>query len=58
MCGALSGASTLTDADFLRDPKESNVGYFFMAIKVDAFIPIVDFKKQIDHMVELLKGSP
>jgi LDH2 family malate/lactate/ureidoglycolate dehydrogenase len=29
-----------------------------MAIKIDAFRPIIDFKSQIDHMVRLLKDSP
>ncbi len=58
LCGALSGASTLTDVGFPHQPKESDVGHFFMAIKIDAFRPIIDFKKQIDYMVELLKGSP
>ena len=58
LCGALSGASTLTDVGFPHEPRESDVGHFFMAIKIDAFRPIIDFKKQIDYMVELLKNSP
>jgi len=58
LCGALSGAATLTEVGFPHEPKESNVGHFFMAIKVDAFKPAVDFKKHIDYMIELLKDSP
>ena len=58
LCGALSGASTLTDVGFPHEPRESNVGHFFMAIKIDAFRPVIDFKKQIDYMIELLKDSP
>lgn len=58
LCGALSGAATLTDVGFPHEPKKSDVGHFFMAIKIDAFRPIIDFKKQIDHMVKLLKESP
>ncbi len=58
LCGALSGASTLTDVGFPHEPREANVGHFFMAINIDAFRPIVDFKKQIDHMVMLLKNLP
>lgn len=58
LCGALSGAATLTDVGFPHEPKEANVGHFFMAIKIDAFRPIIDFKKQIDYMVESLKNSP
>ena len=58
LCGALSGAGTLTDVGFPHEARESNVGHFFMAVKIDAFRPIIDFKKQIDHMIEALKGSP
>ena len=58
LCGALSGASTLTDVGFPHEPRESDVGHFFMAIKIDAFRPIIDFKSQIDHMIRLLKDSP
>ena len=58
LCGALSGAATLTDVGFPHEPKESQVGHFFMALNIDAFRPVIDFKKQIDYMVELLKGSP
>ena len=58
LCGALSDAATLTDVGFPHEPKESNVGHFFMAIKIDAFRPIIDFKKQIDYMIGRLKDSP
>ena len=57
LCGALSGSATLTDVGFPHEPRKSDVGHFFMAIKIDAFRPIVDFKKQIDYMVELLKNK-
>ena len=58
LCGALSGAGTLLDVGFPHEPKESNVGHFFMAIKIDAFRPVIDFGKQIDYMIETLKNSP
>lgn len=58
LCGALSGSATLTDVGFPHEPRESNVGHFFMAIKIDALRPIIDFKSQIDYMVGLLKDSP
>ena len=58
LCGALSGSATLTDVGFPHEPKEADVGHFFMAIKIDAFRPIIDFKKQIDYMINLLKESP
>ena len=58
LCGALSGAATLTDIGFPHEPKKSNVGHLFAAIKVNAFRPIIDFKKQLDYMIDLLKNSP
>ncbi len=58
LCGALSGSATLTDVGFPHEPREADVGHFFMAIKIDAFRPVLDFKKQIDYMVGLLKDSP
>jgi L-2-hydroxycarboxylate dehydrogenase (NAD+) len=58
LCAALSGASHLTQVGFPHEPKESDVSHFFMAINIEAFRPIIDFKKQIDSMIELLKGSP
>ena len=58
LCGALSGAGTLLDVGFPHESKESNVGHFFMAIKIDAFRPVIDFKKQIDYMIGTLKNSP
>ena len=56
--GALSGSATLTDVGFPHEPKVSDVGHFFAAINIDAFRPLLDFKKQIDYMVGLLKDSP
>jgi LDH2 family malate/lactate/ureidoglycolate dehydrogenase len=58
LCGALSGSAMLTDVGFPHEPRKSNVGHFFMSIKIDVFRPIIDFKKQIDYMVDLLKNSP
>ncbi|MCL4377343.1 MAG: Ldh family oxidoreductase [Actinobacteria bacterium] len=58
LCAALSGASHLTQVGFPHEPKQSDVSHFFMAVNIEAFRPIIDFKKQIDDMIELLKNSP
>ncbi len=59
LCGTLSGGSNLTDIGFPHDySKESNISHFFAAIKIDAFRPVVDFKKQLDYVVDTLKNSP
>ncbi|MGM0366326.1 MAG: Ldh family oxidoreductase [Actinomycetota bacterium] len=58
LCGALSGGSNLTDIGFPHEPRESDVSHFFMAVDIEAFRPLVDFKKQIDKLVGDLKASP
>ena len=58
LCAVLSGASILNEVGFPDKPKHCNVSHFFMAINIEAFRPVVDFKKQMDHLVALLKNSP
>ena len=58
LCAALSGASHLTNVGFPHEPKISDVSHFFMAINIEAFRPVIDFKKQMDDMINLLKNSP
>lgn len=58
LCAALSGASHLTNVGFPHEPRVSDVSHFFMAINIEAFRPAVDFKKQMDDMIKLLKNSP
>jgi L-2-hydroxycarboxylate dehydrogenase (NAD+) len=58
LCAALSGASHLTDVGFPHEPKVCDVSHFFMAININAFRPVIDFKKQLDDMIKLLKNSP
>ena len=35
-----------------------NSNHFFMAINIKAFRPVMDFKKYLDEMIQLLKSSP
>lgn len=58
LCGVLSGGKTLTDVGFPHEAKESGVAHFFMAVKIDAFRPLLDFKKQMDQTIRMLKNSP
>lgn len=58
LCGTLSGGANLTDVGFPHEPRVSNVGHFFMAIKIDTFREIIDFKKQMDSLIKTLKKSP
>ena len=36
----------------------SNVGHYFAAIRVDAFRPVDEFKKDMDDYIQMLKNSP
>lgn len=58
LCAALSGASHLTHVGFPHDPKVCDVSHFFMAININAFRPVIDFKKQLDDIISMLKESP
>lgn len=58
LCAALSGASHLTDVGFPHEPKVCDVSHFFMAININAFRPVIDFKKQLDEIITMLKESP
>jgi len=35
-----------------------DVSHFFMTININAFRPAIDFRKQLDDMIKLLKNSP
>ncbi len=58
LCGVLSGGSNLTEIGFPHEQREADVGHFFMAIDINAFRPVIDFKKQMDHVVQMLKDAP
>ena len=58
LCSALSGGNFLTHVGGPAKPEPTGVSHFFMAINIEAFRPIIDFKKQLDDMIGLLKQSP
>ena len=58
LCAVLSGASVLNEVGFPDKPKHCDVSHFFMAINIEAFRPVIDFKKQMDHVITILKSSP
>jgi len=58
LCSALSGGKFLTQVGGPGKPEPTGVSHFFMAINVDAFRPILDFKHHMDDMITLLKQSP
>jgi LDH2 family malate/lactate/ureidoglycolate dehydrogenase len=52
LCGVLTGTVTALNAD--QDPR----GHFFGAIRIDQFRPVVDFKRDMDRLIEALKTTP
>lgn len=58
LCSTLSGGNYLTKVGSPSSPNPTGVSHFFMAISIDAFRPIIDFKNQMDDMISILKSSP
>lgn len=60
LCGVLSGAqySRLIDTPGPSgEPRPSNLGHFFAALRVNAFQPAEDFKRYMDQFLRDLKKS-
>lgn len=58
LCSTLSGGKYLTQVGSPSSPDPTGVSHFFMALNIEAFRPLIDFKKQMDDMIALLKSSP
>jgi len=60
LCGILSGARILDEIPlwFAKTTEPVELGHFFMAINVDAFIPVQDFKKRVDQLVQKIHSAP
>jgi L-2-hydroxycarboxylate dehydrogenase (NAD+) len=52
LCGVLTGTLTALNAD--QDPR----GHFFGAIRIDAFRPVDEFKRDMDRLIHELKSTP
>jgi LDH2 family malate/lactate/ureidoglycolate dehydrogenase len=58
LCSTLSGGNFLTHVGGPSRPEPTGVSHFFMAVNVESFRPVFDFKEQMDAMILLLKSSP
>lgn len=58
LCSMLSGGNFLTHVGGPGKPDPTGVSHFFMAINIEAFRPLVDFKDSMDQMIEMVKNSP
>ena len=52
LCGVLTG--TITALNSNQDPR----GHFFAAIRIDAFRPVQEFKRDMDRLIRELKETP
>ncbi len=54
LCGVLSGAGYSA----ALDPNGWSTGHFFAAIRIDAFVPVAQFKAVMDDMIRFLRAAP
>ena len=52
LCGVLTG--TITALNTNQDPR----GHFFAAVRVDAFRPVTEFKRDMDRLISDLRSTP
>jgi len=57
-CSTLSGGCYLGLVGSPAKPDPTCVSHFFMAVNIDFFRPVFDFRNQMDDMIKLLKSSP
>jgi LDH2 family malate/lactate/ureidoglycolate dehydrogenase len=57
-CSLLSGGCFLSYVGSPAKPDPTCVSHFFMALNIEFFRPVIDFKNQMDDMIALLKKSP
>ena len=60
LCGVLSGScsSAVMGDDIPPEKIGNDANHFFGAIRVDSFIPLADFKKSMDEMIESFEALP
>lgn len=60
LSGVLTRSSILNELPlwFEKTSVPVNLGHFFMALDIGAFMPVEAFKKRVDQMIDELKSSP
>lgn len=60
LCGILSGARILDEIPlwFANTTKSVGIGHFMMAINVEVFLPIQEFKNRVDQLVRKIHSAP
>ena len=58
LCGVLAGAAFARNVGGPKTDYPANVGHFFAAIRIDAFRPVDEFKRDMDALIGQLKNAP
>lgn len=58
LCGVLAGSAFGRTVDSDSKQKVSRIGHCFMALRVDAFRPLIDFQRDMDALICQLKDAP
>lgn len=60
LTGVLSGAAfgPYVGSPSSLDPSPVNIGHFFLALRVDAFRPLEEFKRDLDQLISILHQAP
>jgi len=58
LCGALTGAACTSSREYLAREFFGGNGTFVMAINIDSFTPINQFKARMDELIRVIKESP
>lgn len=56
LAGVLTGASFATAC--YADPKHLDVGHQFIAVQIEQFMPVAEFKERIDAFISEIKSAP
>lgn len=56
--GILSGSSFGKDVGHPNEDRPADVGHFFAAVRIDAFRPAEEFKRDMDALLDQLKDAP
>lgn len=56
--GVLSGSALSFEVGPTQGPGKSNVGHFFLAMNIEAFMSLDEFKERMDHLINKLKSTP
>ena len=55
LCGVLSGSSAII---LKKPPEMAYCEHFFGALRIDSFLPVENFKKSMDEMIEAFEALP